>query len=47
MYRPHLAEEERPEEWPIDITGSWAAVTAGAPGREPTRPDPSSESDAG
>ena len=23
MYRPHLAEEERPEEWPIDITGSW------------------------
>jgi uncharacterized protein len=32
MYRPHLAEEERSHEWPIDITGSWAAaVTASVP----------------
>lgn len=23
MYRPHLPEEERPDDWPIDITGSW------------------------
>jgi PII-like signaling protein len=23
MYRPHLPEDERPHEWPIDITGSW------------------------
>jgi uncharacterized protein len=26
MYRPHLPEEERPSEWPIDITGSWEGV---------------------
>jgi len=26
MYRPHLAEEERNEHYPIDITGSWDAV---------------------
>jgi hypothetical protein len=43
MYRPHLSQEERPEEWPIDITGSWEAVTAGVPGLEPTRPAPSPE----
>jgi PII-like signaling protein len=43
MYRPHLAEEERPDEWPIDITGSWEAVTGGAPATKPTRPHPSPE----
>lgn len=25
MYRPHLSEENRPDDWPIDITGSWEA----------------------
>jgi PII-like signaling protein len=29
MYRPHLAEEERSDEWPIDITGSWEGATPG------------------
>jgi PII-like signaling protein len=24
MYRPHLPEEERSDDWPIDITGSWS-----------------------
>ena len=23
MYRPHLPEEERDQQWPIDIAGSW------------------------
>jgi|SRR5580704_13590052 PII-like signaling protein len=31
MYRPHLSEEERSDEWPIDITGSWEAVPPLAP----------------
>jgi uncharacterized protein len=26
MYRAHLPEEERNNDWPIDITGSWATV---------------------
>ena len=30
MYRPHLPEEERPEEWPIDITGSWEVTPPGS-----------------
>ncbi len=47
MYRPHLAEEERPEGWPIDITGTWEAVKAGASASEPTSPQPSPASGAG
>ncbi len=34
MYRPHLPEEERPEEWPIDITGSWEATPPGSSAAE-------------
>ncbi len=26
MYRPHRADEESAEPWPMDITGSWQAV---------------------
>ena len=47
MYRPHLAEEERPDGWPIDVTGSWEVVTAGVPGAEPSPPPRSLESGAG
>lgn len=28
MYRPHQAEEEGPDDWTTDITGSWKVVTA-------------------
>ena len=27
MYRPHQAEEEGPDDWATDITGSWKVVT--------------------
>jgi uncharacterized protein len=27
MYRPHQAEEEGPDDWTTDITGSWKVVT--------------------
>ncbi len=26
MYRPHTPEEERPDDWPVDITGSWETI---------------------
>ena len=25
MYRPHLPEEEPPDDWSLDVTGSWAS----------------------
>jgi PII-like signaling protein len=28
MYRPHLAEEETPDDWTTDITGSWKVFKA-------------------
>jgi hypothetical protein len=31
MYRPHLAAEERSDDWPIDITGSWDTVSRDRP----------------
>jgi len=26
MYRPHRAEEESPDDWSMDVTGSWKAT---------------------
>ena len=26
MYRPHAPEEEQPDDWSIDVTGSWQAA---------------------
>jgi uncharacterized protein len=28
MYRPHGIEEEGPDDWTLDVTGSWRVVTA-------------------
>jgi hypothetical protein len=31
MYRPHGAEEEGPDDWSMDVTGSWRVVSAELP----------------
>ena len=30
MYRPHAAGEESPDDWTLDVTGSWQAGAGGA-----------------
>ncbi|HMI56504.1 MAG TPA: DUF190 domain-containing protein [Gemmatimonadaceae bacterium] len=32
MYRPHKPEEEGPDDWTTDVTGSWRVIT-GAPAK--------------
>lgn len=31
MYRPHRVEEESPDDWSTDVTGSWKIVSAEIP----------------
>jgi PII-like signaling protein len=31
MYRPHRAEDESPDDWSTDVTGSWRIVSADLP----------------
>ncbi|MFN2602390.1 MAG: DUF190 domain-containing protein [Gemmatimonadaceae bacterium] len=31
MYRPHKAEDEGPDDWSLDVTGSWQAISADVP----------------
>jgi hypothetical protein len=28
MYRPHNTEEEQPDDWSLDVTGSWKTLQA-------------------
>jgi PII-like signaling protein len=32
MYRPHAPEDEGPDDWSLDVTGSWRVVTEAKPG---------------
>ena len=31
MYRPHAPEDESPDDWSTDVTGSWRVVSADIP----------------